>query len=449
MNAFNISFQAPVSQAQVGKELKPKNDVQQPNEPSVFSKLFQSTSSELQQVSGEQQPVLQQVNGEQQLAEMLKKFEEALNALQELPKDSLSPEELGTLAGMLQMLAQQTADLVKEQQGNPSQPLMSALQQIRKQLDELSALSTISFEEPVLFEGVEEKKLFSNSEQEEKSFDSLFSQLGLGEQETTGKQFGSFEKAEPFDKLIQQLKSLIAEVAQVTEQEHAQEQPKGNTLKIDSSFLLPRGQGANGMESNQTPLNLGNTGLNTEQALDQKNTSQVIPVGAIQDVQGVQKTDTSPQASTVRFTHLIEDLSEVFRGSLRLNSTVEGTQLRVNIFPEHLGHLDIRLTSLDGKITAQIFTASLSTKEALDLQVQQLRNSLMQQGISVEKIEIEHHNSQQSFGQQHANPDQRFSQQQQKHGISGRNGNAYRMEEEVAADRQPLSEGSVQVNYTI
>ncbi len=74
----------------------------------------------------------------------------------------------------------------------------------------------------------------------------------------------------------------------------------------------------------------------------------------------------------------------------------------------------------------------------------------MQQGVSIDKIEIEHQSSQQSFGQQNAHPDQRFAQQQQKNGISGRNGNAYLlMEEEVAAERQQLSEGSVQVNYTI
>lgn len=426
MNAFNISFQSPVRQAQAGKELKPKNDVQ----PSAFSKLFKSASHDSQDV-----------NGEKQQAGILKKIEETLNALKELPRNSLSSEELGTLAAMLQMLAQQAADLVKEQQGKPSQPFMGALHQIEEQLDELSALSNISFEEPVLFEGVEDKKLFPNFEQ-----DFLFSQLELGEQETAGKQFGSFQKIEPFDKLIQQLNSLIEEVAQVTEQ--SQEQLKGTTLKIDSSFHLPGGQGANEVGLNQAS-NQGNTGLNTEQALDQKN-SQVIPVGAVQDAQGVQKTETSLQASTVRFNHLIEDLSEVFRGSFRLNSTLEGTQLRVNIFPEHLGHLDIRLTSIDGKITAQIFTASLSTKEALDLQVQQLRNSLMQQGLSIEKVEIQHQHSQQSFGQQHANPDQRFSQQQQKNGVSGRNGNAYLvMEEEVAAERQPLSNGSVQVNYTI
>lgn len=413
MDAFNISFQAPVQQAQAGKSLKPKNDAQQTNEPSAFSKLFQSASPDAQQ----------QVNGDQQQTETLKKIEEALQALLELPKDSLSSEELGTLAGMLQMLAQQLAEIPDKQEGN--QPVMRALQQIEQQLDGLSVLSTIPFEELILFEGVEEKKLFPNSEQDAKSFNSLFSALELGEQETAANQAGSFQKVEPLEKLVQQLNSLIAEVTQLSEQDQAQAQaqtqelPKGTPLKIDSSFLLTGGQGANEAQASQA--------------------SQV-----------VQKTESSPQTSpTIRFNHLIEDLSEALRGSFRVNSSQEGTQLRLNISPEHLGHLDIRLTSLDGKITAQIFTASMTAKEALDLQVQQLRNTLMQQGISIEKIEIEHQNSQQSFSQQHANPDQRFAQQQ-KQGISGRNGNAYLlMEEEAAVERQLLSEGSVQVNYTI
>jgi len=411
MDAFNISFQSPVRQAQAGKSFKPKNDVQQTNEPSTFSKLFQSTSSESQEV-----------NGEQQQAEILKKIEDTLKALQELPKDSLSSEELGTLAAMLQMLAQQTAEILDKQQGN--QPFMSALQQIEKQLDELSALSTIVFDEPVQFVGVKEKNLFAHSEQELEQINSLLSQLEL-EQKTAGKQDVPLQEVEPFEKLIQQVNSLIKEVAQVTEQDQAQtqgqEQPNGTPLKIDTSFHLVGGQGTNEVQTAQGSQMVSKT-----------------------------ETSTQPQTPTIRFNHLIEDISEAFRGSIRLNSSLEGTQLRVNITPENLGHLDIRLTSLDGKITAQIFTASLTTKEALDLQVQQLRNTLMQQGVSIDKIEIEHQSSQQSFGQQNAHPDQRFAQQQQKNGISGRNGNAYLlMEEEVTAERQQLSEGSVQVNYTI
>ncbi len=133
-----------------------------------------------------------------------------------------------------------------------------------------------------------------------------------------------------------------------------------------------------------------------------------------------------------------------------MHANSEGTQLRVNISPEHLGHLDIRLTASEGKIAAHIFTASLTAKEALDLQVHQLRNSLMQQGISVDKIEISYQNSQSSFGQQHAHPEQRFSQQGQKQDGLSRKGISYHgIEEEAAIERNLLLDGTVKINYTI
>ncbi|MBW9234953.1 hypothetical protein JQK62_22535, partial [Leptospira santarosai] len=65
-------------------------------------------------------------------------------------------------------------------------------------------------------------------------------------------------------------------------------------------------------------------------------------------------------------SNLIEELGGVLKGSFRLNGTLEGAQLKVNIAPEHLGHLDIRLTASEGKIAAQIFTSNLVAKEALE-----------------------------------------------------------------------------------
>jgi len=147
-------------------------------------------------------------------------------------------------------------------------------------------------------------------------------------------------------------------------------------------------------------------------------------------------------------SNLIEELGDVLRGSFRFNATGEGTQIKVNIFPEHLGHLDIRITELNGKIAAQIFTSSLVAKEALDLQINQLRNSLLQQGITIEKIEITQHQSQ-SFGQQQTHSDQRFSQQQKQGNASGNKNGYQRIEEEATIERNHAVNGTMKVDYTI
>nr|WP_246231667.1 flagellar hook-length control protein FliK [Sporosarcina jiandibaonis] len=146
-------------------------------------------------------------------------------------------------------------------------------------------------------------------------------------------------------------------------------------------------------------------------------------------------------------SNLIEELGSVLRGSIRLAGSQEGTQIRVNITPDHLGHLDIRFTEINGKIAAHIFTSTLVAKEVLDLQMNQMRSLLLQQGIPIDKIDVSHQNLQ-SFGQQ---TEHRFSQQRREKQEAASHGkNEYeRIDEEVAVERNQLSDLSMNVNYTV
>ena len=146
-------------------------------------------------------------------------------------------------------------------------------------------------------------------------------------------------------------------------------------------------------------------------------------------------------------SNIIEELGSVLRGSIRLTGNPEGTQIRVNITPDHLGHLDIRFTEINGKIAAHIFTSTLVAKEVLDLQMNQMRNLLLQQGVPLEKIEVSQQNLQ-SFGQQ---TDHRFSQQRREKQEAASHGkNEYeRMDEEMAVERTQSSDLSMNVNYTV
>lgn len=151
----------------------------------------------------------------------------------------------------------------------------------------------------------------------------------------------------------------------------------------------------------------------------------------------------------VRMNNLTEELSGVFKNSLRMSTTGESTQIKVNITPDHLGHLDIRLTETNGKIAAQIFTSSIAAKDALDLQLNQLRQTLAQQGLNIEKIEVVQNNSQQSLGQQNAQSEQRFAQQQRQN-TANRETNGYQqIEEKAAVERSHLDSGMLKVDYTV
>src|SRR5690606_22447617 len=141
---------------------------------------------------------------------------------------------------------------------------------------------------------------------------------------------------------------------------------------------------------------------------------------------------------------------EVFKNSLRMSTSGESTQIKVNITPDHLGHLDIRLTETNGRIAAQICTSSMAAQDALDRQLNQWRSMLLQHGLTVEKREVVQHNSQQSLGQQNAQSEQRFAQQQQRQNSTGRETNGYQqLEEKSAIERNHYDTGMMKVDYTV
>ncbi len=64
------------------------------------------------------------------------------------------------------------------------------------------------------------------------------------------------------------------------------------------------------------------------------------------------------------------------------------TQLEMQLHPENLGTLQIRIASKDGVITAQFTTENEVVKEALESQMIQLKETFKEQGVRVEAIEV-------------------------------------------------------------
>lgn len=155
-------------------------------------------------------------------------------------------------------------------------------------------------------------------------------------------------------------------------------------------------------------------------------------------------------APIVRLATMAADLGTIIGSSAKFSGTGESAQLKVSIFPEHLGHLDIRLSTVDGKIAAQILTSNPMAKEALELQINQLRNSLIQQGLQVDRIEVTtQQQSGQSLTQQQSQQEQRFTRQQ-KSSATSKNGYEQSGDETTNFVREdsPLTQ-VMAIDYTI
>lgn len=424
------------------------------NETVDFAQLLSTFTAEGQIPSEE--VVTGKIATETTQVKLLEKLEDVLQLLQDVPNENLSPEQQEMVYAIIQTLSLQTVQLEENLQvtessvekvmvSDPAQEkLMNLLHQVEQELKSLlSKASVKQFEEDPKIMGVEDKNILADPKKVEQIFKHLieFTQQLETEQQSAGKHT-PLKQLEQLEQVLKQMNNLSQELT-------------SHTQSIDSERSIEANVEKPTRQVTATTVNqLSNVESLPVEALQNEESSPTIMATA-SDITKTSQTSgrTEPtaqaQAPTVRMTNLIEELGEVLRGSFRLNSTGEGTQIKVNIFPEHLGHLDIRITELNGKIAAQIFTSSLVAKEALDLQVNQLRHSLLQQGITIEKIEITQQHSSQSFGQQNAHPDQRFSQQQ-KQGNASHNKNGYqRLEEEVTIERNHAVTGQMKIDYTI
>ena len=443
--ALTVSFQSPFTLK--NKPYEQNTDNHLANENVKFAELLGSITSEGKTTSEE-------VVSENQQGQLLEKLEDVLQVLQELPRDTMTPEQQEMMTAIIQMLSLQTIQIDEKLQGNepsiekllvstPAQDkLLNLLHQVNQKLKEImSNMPVIPFEDVQDIVGVEEKNVLVDPdkfEQVVKQLAGLIQQLEK-QQLPSGKQ-SSFQQLDQMRQVLKQMTNLAE--------------------KQESPIVMTESQRSNGANvENSTQLS-GNTVSQQQEAsgislepMNLEENSQALTATTATDTtkagQAAGRTEPIVPTATVRMSNLIEELGEVLRSTFRLNGTGEGTQIKVSIFPQHLGHLDIRITELNGKIAAQIFTSSLVTKEVLDLQVNQLRNSLLQQGVTVDKIEITQQHSSQSFGQQHAHPDQRSSQQQKQGTASGNKNGYQRMEEEATIQRNHTSNGTMKVDYTI
>ncbi|WP_025027655.1 flagellar hook-length control protein FliK [Caldalkalibacillus mannanilyticus] len=164
--------------------------------------------------------------------------------------------------------------------------------------------------------------------------------------------------------------------------------------------------------------------------------------------QNVQTQANTEPAPTVRMGQLLQDMKEVFRTHFQQLKSDDAAQIRIKLAPEHLGHLDIKVISENGKISAVVLASSRLAKEALELQLSQLRLALTQQGLQVDKIEVAQQNqtNQSLHQQQDTKGNQQYSQQRDQEAQStGNEEDEFSFESEL----ERMQEEIAGINYVV
>jgi flagellar hook-length control protein FliK len=90
------------------------------------------------------------------------------------------------------------------------------------------------------------------------------------------------------------------------------------------------------------------------------------------------------------------------------------SEVRLNLHPEHLGHIAVKLVVGDGAIRANLVAQDMAVKAALEANLDQLKTRLSEQGFQVEQVHVTV-GSDGGLPQHSRQGEQRQPQQQQSH----------------------------------
>lgn len=104
-------------------------------------------------------------------------------------------------------------------------------------------------------------------------------------------------------------------------------------------------------------------------------------------VEVTQRTQMDGAGNTVQVTELREIANQIIE-QIKVVVSQDHTSMELQLNPENLGKVNLSIQSKDGMMTAQFVVENELTKEAIESQMFTLKNTLEQQGIKVENIEV-------------------------------------------------------------
>ncbi len=93
--------------------------------------------------------------------------------------------------------------------------------------------------------------------------------------------------------------------------------------------------------------------------------------------------------SEIDFGENVQRVSDTLMDMIDLNVGDKGESMRVKLYPEELGHIDLILKMEDGKLVAKILVASEQVREMFNSQLNQLSQKLISQDINVERLDVD------------------------------------------------------------
>ncbi len=206
-------------------------------------------------------------------------------------------------------------------------------------------------------------------------------------------------------------------------------------------------------QQNESGGNESQTGNMSETADTLQNAQQTV-VPQNQFVENFDNVETSvPLPENVNTRDVIDQIVE----SARVIATDQKTTMELQLNPENLGKVLLKVTQEEGALTAKITTQNAMVKEALEAQLVELKQNLEQAGVKVDAVEVtvSSHEFERNL-EQNAEGEKQQGEQQEKEKNTHRKLNLNDLselsgvmsEEEALVAKMMVEQGN-SVNYTV
>lgn len=179
-----------------------------------------------------------------------------------------------------------------------------------------------------------------------------------------------------------------------------QQQPKGSQSQM-LQRLAYISQSVNAVVVNpdvsnvvETPVVSEASTLTVETSVTQQD-DVTLTLTQLSDSQKLASTTADVKSSphSVPVQEFTEEMTRILVKNMSITQVNGISEAKISLVPEHLGQVDVRISVLNGQITAHFIAESAQARDLLELQLPQLRSALQQQGLQVDKLNVELQNN--------------------------------------------------------
>lgn len=211
-------------------------------------------------------------------------------------------------------------------------------------------------------------------------------------------------RPEEMQKVLEQLQAEqdnIAAVPQVVAEEEAEENAPKITIEVKvngESIKLSADENGNvdktiGTVSPKTEESTAKPENQKQGSGEMKGKSEGNEHGnalfetSLQDRAQVQEAE-APQQTQGFFSEQTQDIMDQIMDYMKIQLKPDMNQLEMQLHPASLGNVQIQITSRGGEVTAQFHVQNETVKEAIESQIVELKESLKDQGVKVEAVQV-------------------------------------------------------------